>query len=261
MRVIHLHVPPLRERPEDMPALARHFLGAGRARVHSRDEACALPALPVAGERARAAERRRAAVWLHPRTSGSSIGRSRCAADRADSAARTAPAGGRRAVRCLVTARRLVLGARLPDVSDPRHHAPRPAQARSSRSARVSGPLQVDAQLFGMTRDYRRFMNFLAAHGAASGSGNSVELLPTSADSGESPLGSAAVEVPAGADSQFVDTGDSGRDHFLGGAVRQRVAAVPRSTNVREDGAPASWGISIGLDDLRVVFPGKPPGR
>ena len=62
-------------------------------------------------------------------------------------------------------------------------------------------------------------------------------------------------------DSSDNRNGHVGRHHLLGGALRQRLAVVPRSTDVREDGAPASWGISIGLDDVRVVLPGRPPGR
>jgi transcriptional regulator with PAS, ATPase and Fis domain len=39
LRVIHLHVPPLRERPEDVHALARHFLGRAGREVTFTDEA------------------------------------------------------------------------------------------------------------------------------------------------------------------------------------------------------------------------------
>jgi transcriptional regulator with PAS, ATPase and Fis domain len=51
LRVIHLHVPPLRERPEDVQALARHFLARRpRSELHGRSLA-GLPAIPVAGQR------------------------------------------------------------------------------------------------------------------------------------------------------------------------------------------------------------------
>jgi transcriptional regulator with PAS, ATPase and Fis domain len=39
LRVIHLHVPPLRERPEDVQALARHFLARAGREVSFTDEA------------------------------------------------------------------------------------------------------------------------------------------------------------------------------------------------------------------------------
>ena len=39
LRVIHLHVPPLRERPEDVEALARHFLSRAGREVKFTDEA------------------------------------------------------------------------------------------------------------------------------------------------------------------------------------------------------------------------------
>jgi transcriptional regulator with PAS, ATPase and Fis domain len=39
LRVIHLHVPPLRERPEDITALLTHFLNRGERRVELSDDA------------------------------------------------------------------------------------------------------------------------------------------------------------------------------------------------------------------------------
>ncbi len=41
LRVIHLHVPPLRERPDDVPALVDHFAQAGGCMVHFSDAALA----------------------------------------------------------------------------------------------------------------------------------------------------------------------------------------------------------------------------
>ena len=52
--------------------------------------------------------------------------------------------------------------------------------------------------LFGMpSRDYRRFMNFLAAHDCSVAFREFRGTAPAPADSGESPLGSAAMDVPA----------------------------------------------------------------
>ena len=39
LRVIHLHVPPLRERPEDVHALMRHFLARSGRELHFTDDA------------------------------------------------------------------------------------------------------------------------------------------------------------------------------------------------------------------------------
>ena len=51
--------------------------------------------------------------------------------------------------------------------------------------------------LFGMpASDYRRFMNFLAAHDCSVAFREFREAAPTPADAGESPLGSAAMDVP-----------------------------------------------------------------
>ena len=62
LRVIHLHVPPLRERPEDVHALMRHFLArSGRElELHGRC-ASGVTRNRLAGQRPRAAERRRTA--------------------------------------------------------------------------------------------------------------------------------------------------------------------------------------------------------
>ena len=62
LRVIHLHVPPLRERTEDVQALMHHFLAAANRDLRFTDEALqALADLPVARQRPRAPQRRRTA--------------------------------------------------------------------------------------------------------------------------------------------------------------------------------------------------------
>ena len=62
LRVIHLHVPPLRERAEDVHALMRHFLArSGRELSFTDDALRALLRYTLAGQRPRAPERRRTA--------------------------------------------------------------------------------------------------------------------------------------------------------------------------------------------------------
>ena len=70
LKVFQLHLPPLRERPEDVALLAQHFLDDSRARRKSEEAARHRRArsdahVPVAGQRARAEER--GALRLHPR--------------------------------------------------------------------------------------------------------------------------------------------------------------------------------------------------
>ena len=67
LNVIPFHVPPLRERREDMPLLARHFMEVlsaehgRRPRAIAPEALAALVAAALAGQRARAAQHRRAA--------------------------------------------------------------------------------------------------------------------------------------------------------------------------------------------------------
>ena len=62
LRVIHLHVPPLRDRPEDVCALITHFLArADRELSFTADALRRAFALRVAGQRSRTPERRRTA--------------------------------------------------------------------------------------------------------------------------------------------------------------------------------------------------------
>ena len=83
LRVIHLHVPPLRERPEDVQALMQHFLARRRARseLHGR---CASGVSDTTGGRATSASSGTSSnSWSGCRrraSSGSSTFPSRCAA-------------------------------------------------------------------------------------------------------------------------------------------------------------------------------------
>ncbi len=68
LRVVPIHIPPLRQRADDIPALAEHFLdvywqrhrGARRAANAERGRAAHAPGPALEGQRARAAERDRA---------------------------------------------------------------------------------------------------------------------------------------------------------------------------------------------------------
>ncbi len=117
LRVIHLHVPPLRERPEDVQALTTHFLArSGRQLEFTRRRAAGIPALPVARQRPRAAERRR--------TAGVAVNDGvvdvedlpvsmRSGTERDGAGPRSPPPGGRRPVRRAGHARCVILGTRL----------------------------------------------------------------------------------------------------------------------------------------------------
>ena len=149
LRVIHLHVPPLRERTEDVQALMQHFLAVADRdlQLHGRGAAGAAD-LPVARQRPRAPQRRRTAGLVVG--GGRRRGRApaRLAAQRtrpADAGRRSPQPGRRRVVRRARHATRVILGARLSDVPGARPHAPRSARARAARPARVGGPLQVAA--------------------------------------------------------------------------------------------------------------------
>ena len=78
LNVIPMHVPPLRDRREDVPLLAQHFLVAvlaqerqGRPAASPTEALEALTRLPLAGQRPRARERDRARGGAVPRASGS----------------------------------------------------------------------------------------------------------------------------------------------------------------------------------------------
>ncbi len=68
LAVIPIHVPPLRERPEDIPLLVRHYMESFTRENNARPKRITpaahgrAAALPVEGQHPRAAEHRRAAV-------------------------------------------------------------------------------------------------------------------------------------------------------------------------------------------------------
>ncbi|HEU4892294.1 MAG TPA: sigma 54-interacting transcriptional regulator [Vicinamibacterales bacterium] len=175
LRVIHLHVPPLRERPEDVEALARHFLSRAGREVKFTDEAL------LAFERYRWPGNVRELlnvveqlIWLSP---NGVIG-----IEHLPVSMRTAtphvmmPVGERR--------RQVaddLYGAVVRDgasfwehvypmflARDITRHDLRELVRLGLRESR--GRYKAMLTLFGMpASDYRRFMNFLAAHGCGIG--------------------------------------------------------------------------------------------
>ena len=175
LRVIHLHVPPLRERPEDVEALARHFLSRAGRDVRFTDEAL------LAFERYRWPGNVRELlnvieqlIWLAP---NGVIG-----IDHLPVLMRTVP----RVVAAPIDDRRRQVADDLYDAvvrqgvsfwehvypmflaRDITRHDLRELVRLGLRDSR--GRYKEMLTLFGMpASDYRRFMNFLAAHGCGIG--------------------------------------------------------------------------------------------
>jgi DNA-binding NtrC family response regulator len=169
LRVIHLHVPPLRERPEDVHALLAHFLELSGRRVHFTDDALAafqryrwpgnvrelvnvveqvlwLPATRIVGVEQLPMSIRSAAGLVAPLND-----RRRQVADDLYDALVNQGASFWEHVYPMFLAR------------DITRHDLRELVRRGLRESR--GRYKSVLELFGMSnRDYRRFMNFLAAH-------------------------------------------------------------------------------------------------
>ena len=171
LRVIHIHVPPLRERKEDVRVLVQHLAAeerGARGGVLRRGAAHAR-ALSLAGQRPRAAERRRAGavdVQRQRRGSGAPAGRrcrrpstwccpSRSAASRWPTSctarwSTAATTSGSTCTRCSCSA------------------TSRGTTCASWCGAGLTttrGNYRSLLRLFGLpAADYKRFLNFLAAH-------------------------------------------------------------------------------------------------
>jgi len=204
LRVIHLHVPPLRERPEDVEALARRFLSRSGREVKFTDEAL------LAFERYRWPGNVRELlnvveqlIWLAPQ---GVIG-----IEHLPVSMRTVP----HVVMMPIDDRRRQVADDLYDAvvrqgasfwehvypmflaRDITRHDLRELVRLGLRESR--GRYKSMLTLFGMpTSDYRRFMNFLAAHGCGVGVREFREAAETATnDSGMSPVHSAPADAPA----------------------------------------------------------------
>jgi transcriptional regulator with PAS, ATPase and Fis domain len=174
LKVIHLHVPPLRERPDDVEALARHFLSRAGREVKFTDEALlAFERYGWPGNVRELLNVIEQLIWLSP---NGVIG-----IEHLPVAMRTTPQ-----VRMPIDqSRRQVADGLFDDVvrrgasfwehvypmflaRDITRHDLRELVRLGLRESR--GRYKSMLTLFGMPApDYRRFMNFLAAHGCSVG--------------------------------------------------------------------------------------------
>jgi DNA-binding NtrC family response regulator len=169
LRVIHLHVPPLRERPEDVQALARHFLArAGRELTFSDDAQRAFHRYQWPGNVRELLNVVEQLVWLSPNRV---IELEHLPVSMRTAPGLLAPAEDRRRQVADDLYDALVRqGASFWEhvypmflARDITRHDLRELVRRGLRESR--GRYKSLLTLFGMsTRDYRRFMNFLAAH-------------------------------------------------------------------------------------------------
>ena len=203
LRVIHLHVPPLRERPEDVEALARHFLSRAGREVRFTDEAL------LSFERYRWPGNVRELlnvieqlIWLAPKGP--------IELEHLPLPMRTAPR-----VATPVADRRRQAADDLYDAvvrqgvsfwehvypmflaRDITRHDLRELVRLGLRESR--GRYKAMLGLFGMpAADYRRFMNFLAAHGCGVGVREFREGAASSVSASEMPaVHSAPADAPA----------------------------------------------------------------
>ena len=170
LRVIHLHVPPLRERAEDVDALIRHFLALAERELHFADDA--LRALRNHKWPGNVRELRNVVeqlVWL---SAGGVVGVEHLPVSMRSERALLAPFDDRRRQIADDLYDALVKkGASFWEhvypmflARDITRHDLRELVRRGLRESR--GRYKSLVTLFGMpSGDYRRFMNFLAAHG------------------------------------------------------------------------------------------------
>ena len=170
LRVIHLHVPPLRERAEDVHALMLHFLAAAGRDLSFTDDA--LRALVKYRWPGNVRELRNVVeqlVWL---SAGGVVGIEHLPVSLRGEASPPAPVADRRTSRVADELYDALVkqGASFWDhvhpmflARDITRHDLRELVRRGLRESQ--GRYKALLPLFGMpSRDYRRFMNFLASH-------------------------------------------------------------------------------------------------
>jgi transcriptional regulator with PAS, ATPase and Fis domain len=174
LRVIHLHVPPLRERPEDAQALARHFLArAGRDLTFSDDALRAFRRHQWPGNVRELFNVVEQLVWL---STNGVVELEHLPPSMRHAPASVVPVGDRRRQVADDLYDALVRqGASFWEhvypmflARDLTRHDLRELVRRGLRESQ--GRYKSMLTLFGMpSRDYRRFMNFLSAHGCGIG--------------------------------------------------------------------------------------------
>src|SRR5688572_15667664 len=174
LRVIHLHVPPLRERPEDVQVLTKHFLArAGRDLTFSDDAQRAFQGYRWPGNVRELLNVVEQLVWLSP---NGTIELEHLPVSMRTASGRLAPAEDRRRqvaddlYDALVRKGASFWAHVYPMflARDITRHDLRELVRRGLRQSR--GRYKSMLELFGMASgDYRRFMNFLAAHGCGVG--------------------------------------------------------------------------------------------
>jgi transcriptional regulator with GAF, ATPase, and Fis domain len=201
LRVIHLHVPPLRERPEDVEALTLHFLDrAGRPLTFTDDAHRAFQRYRWPGNVRELMNVVEQLLWLTP---DGTVGIEQLPMSMRSGPGGNAPANDRRRQVADDLYDALVKqGASFWEyvypmflARDITRHDLRELVKRGLQDSR--GRYKALLKLFGMSsRDYRRFMNFLAAHEcgvefrefriAAAPAGSSSEKRPAAAEAAES---------------------------------------------------------------------------
>jgi len=173
LRVIHLHVPPLRERAEDVDALIRHFLALSEKDLSFTDEALrALVNHPWPGNVRELRNVVEQLVWL---SAGGVVGVEHLPISMRSGPVMTPADDRRRQVADELYDALVKRGASFWEhvypmflARDITRHDLRELVRRGLRESR--GRYKSLVTLFGMpSGDYRRFMNFLAAHGCGLG--------------------------------------------------------------------------------------------
>jgi DNA-binding NtrC family response regulator len=204
LRVIHLHVPALRERPEDVQALARHFFArAGRDLAFSDEALRAFQRYAWPGNVRELLNVVEQLVWL---STNGTVEIEHLPVSMRSAPQTVAAAGDRRhqvaddlydaLVRQKASFWELVHPMFL--ARDITRHDLRELVRRGLRDSQ--GRYKAMLTLFGMpARDYRRFMNFLAAHGCGVGVREFRDAAASATTASEMPpVYSVPAEAPAG---------------------------------------------------------------